>query len=156
VRRLNAFDLPEGAAALGVDYAVGRCCDIDDATKVRSEQGRITEIHKELPTYDALDTGVFRIGPSLIEALDHVYTAQGDCSLSDGVGALARRGMFFACDVGDARWVDVDTPEAHAHAELLLRLYGDSLDRDIVRPDQRSSRSRITAFQGHASPADAE
>lgn len=156
VRRLNAFHLPEGAAALGVDYAIGRCFDIDDATKVRAEAGVITDISKELPTYDALDTGVFRIGPSLIDSLDRVYTAQGDCSLSDGVRALAQRGMFFACDVGDARWVDVDTPEALTQAETMLRLYGDSLDRDLVRPDQRVVRPRVTAFQGLASPSDAE
>ncbi len=156
VRRLNAFDLPEGAAALGVDYAIGRCFDIDDATKVRSEAGVITDISKELPTYDALDTGVFRIGPSLIDSLDRVYTAQGDCSLSDGVRALAQRGMFFACDVGDARWIDVDTPEALTQAETMLRLYGDSLDRDAVRLDQRSVRPRAPSFHGLASPADAE
>ncbi len=156
VRRLNAFDLPEGAAALGVDRAIARCFDIDDATKVRTESGRITDISKELDAYDALDTGVFRIGPSLIEALDHVYSAHGDCSLSDGVRTLAQRGMFFACDVGDARWIDVDTPEAHAQAEIMLRNFGDTLDRDVVRQDQRPARPRSTAFHGIASPADAE
>ena len=155
VRRLNAFDLPDGAAALGVDRAIGRCFDIDDATKVRTESGSITDISKELPTYDALDTGVFRIGPALIDALDQVYTAQGDCSLSEGVRALASRGMFFACDVGDARWIDVDTPEALKEAERLLRLFGDSLDRDVVRTDQRP-RMRPTPYPSFASPADAE
>ncbi|HMY15357.1 MAG TPA: NTP transferase domain-containing protein, partial [Polyangium sp.] len=156
VRRLNAFDLPEGAAALGVDRAIARCFDIDDATKVRTEAGRITDISKELDAYDALDTGVFRIGPSLIEALDHVYAKQDDCSLSDGVRTLAQRGMFFACDVGDARWIDVDTPEAHTQAEIMLRNFGDTLDRDLVRQEQRATRGRSTAFQGIASPADAE
>lgn len=156
VRRLNAFDLPDGAAALGVDRAIARCFDLDDATKVRTEAGHIVDISKELPAYDALDTGVFRIGPSLVDSLAEVYEANGDCSLSEGVRALAQRGMFFACDVGDARWIDVDTPEAHAQAETMLRMYGDSLDRDLVRPDQRPARPRTTAFQGIVSPADAE
>lgn len=156
VRRLNAFDLPDGAAALGVDRAIPRCFDLDDATKVRTEAGRIVDISKELPAYDALDTGVFRIGPSLVESLAEVYDANGDCSLSDGVRTLAQRGMFFACDVGDARWIDVDTPEAYAQAETMLRMYGDSLDRDLVRPDQRAPRSRSSAFHSIASPADAE
>ncbi|HRI65551.1 MAG TPA: NTP transferase domain-containing protein [Polyangium sp.] len=156
VRRLNAYDLPDGAAALGVDRAIGRCFDIDDATKVRTDGVRITDISKELPAYDALDTGVFRIGPSLVEALEQVYSVQGDCSLSEGVRTLAGRGMFFACDVGDARWIDVDTPEAHDQAETMLRLYGDSLDRDVVRSDQRPPRSRSSAFHTLVSPADAE
>lgn len=152
VRRLNAFDLPEHAAALGVDRAIGRCFDIDDATKVRTDSRFITDIGKELPTYDALDTGVFRIGPSLVASLDELYAAHGDCSLSDGVRALARRGLFFACDVGDARWIDVDTPQALAEAETMLRLFGDSLDREAVRP-----RPRPVSFQGLASvAADAE
>lgn len=156
VRRLNAFDLPDGAAALGIDRAIPRCFDLDDATKVRTEAGRIVDISKELPAYDALDTGVFRIGPSLVESLAEVYEAKGDCSLSEGVKMLSQRGMFFACDVGDARWIDVDTPEAYAQAETMLRLYGDTLDRDLVRPDQRNTRPRSSAFHNIASPADAE
>jgi 1L-myo-inositol 1-phosphate cytidylyltransferase len=156
VRRLNAFDLPDGAAALGIDRAIPRCFDLDDATKVRTEAGRIVDISKELPAYDALDTGVFRIGPSLVESLAEVYEAKGDCSLSEGVKMLSQRGMFFACDVGDARWIDVDTPEAYAQAETMLRLYGDTLDRDLVRSDQRNTRPRSSAFHNIASPADAE
>ncbi len=150
VRRLNAFDLPAGAAALGVDRAIARCFDIDDATKVRTEAELIADIGKEIPVYDALDTGVFRIGPSLIESLDRVYSQHGDCSLSDGVRTLAQRGLFFACDVGDARWIDVDTPQALVEAESMLRMFGDSLDRDIVRP------ARPRAAAAFASLADAE
>ncbi len=137
VRRLAALDLPTRGAALAVDYDIPRCFDLDDATKVRVERGRIVDIGKEIPAYDALDTGVFRIGPSLVDALDRVYQAGGDCSLSEGVGALADEGMFFACDAGDARWIDVDTPAALEQAEVLLRLYGDGLDRDALRIDPR-------------------
>jgi histidinol-phosphate aminotransferase len=134
VRRLRAMDLPDGACALGVDFDVERCFDIDDATKVTVEQGRIATIAKELPTYDAIDTGVFRIGPALIDELEKVYERTGDCSLSDGVRALAGRGMFYACDVGDARWIDVDTPEALARAEAMIRVFGDALGDEPALP----------------------
>jgi histidinol-phosphate aminotransferase len=127
VRRLQGFDLPRGACALGVDYDIERCFDIDDATKVKLDGSAITAIAKELDAYDAIDTGVFRIGPALIEELDKVYQATGDCSLSDGVFSLARRGLFLGCSVGDARWIDVDTPEAAARAEAMLRVFGDAL-----------------------------
>ena len=60
VRRLLAVDVPPGAGALGVDYDIERCFDIDDATKVGVTAGRISDIGKELERYDALDTGVFR------------------------------------------------------------------------------------------------
>jgi choline kinase len=127
VRRLSRAALPAGACGLGVDYDIPRCFDLDDATKVRVQDGLIVDIAKELPAYDALDTGVFRIGPSLIGELRRVQAREGDCSLSQGVKALSERGLFWACDVGNARWIDVDTPAASVEAERLLRAYGDDL-----------------------------
>ncbi len=127
VRRLLSADVPEGSCALAVDYDIERCFDLDDATKVGVELGKIKRIGKELERYDALDTGVFRIGPALIAELAAVEASTGDCSLSDGVQALSRRGRFLATDVGDVRWVDVDTPQALACAEAMLRVFGDTL-----------------------------
>jgi len=121
----------EGSCVLGVDYDIARCFDIDDATKVRVEGHSIVEISKSLTSYNALDSGVFRIGPSLIDALDEVYRHKGDCSLSDGVQALSRRGEFFASDICGAPWVDVDTPEAARHAALLLQLLGDDFESPL-------------------------
>jgi histidinol-phosphate aminotransferase len=127
VYRLMSADLPEDGCALAVDRDIERCFDLDDATKVRSKGGKIVEIGKELESYDALDTGVFRIGPALLAELALVEARQGDCSLSDGVQALARRGKFLAVDVGDVRWIDVDTPQALERAEAMLRVFGDAL-----------------------------
>jgi histidinol-phosphate aminotransferase len=127
VRRLRAFDLPRGASVLGVDYDIERCFDLDDATKVRLSNGRIADIGKEIDGYDCIDTGVFRIGPELVRELERLEAAAGDCSLSDGVRALAEQGKFFGCDVGDARWIDVDTPEAFTRAEAMIRVFGDAL-----------------------------
>lgn len=126
-RRLLSADLPDDACGLAVDRDVARCFDIDDATKVVTSAGRIVAIGKELPDFDAIDTGVFRIGPSLISEIESLYERNGDCSLSEGVKALAARGAFFACDVGDARWIDVDTPEAMERAEAMIRVFGDAL-----------------------------
>jgi histidinol-phosphate aminotransferase len=127
VRRLGSFELPEGACALGVDYDIERCFDLDDATKVRLKSGRIVDIGKEISDYNCLDTGVFRIGPALIRELERLEKHAGDCSLSDGVRVLAERGAFFGCDVGDSRWIDVDTPAAFMRAEAMVRVFGDSL-----------------------------
>ncbi|HKQ67848.1 MAG TPA: histidinol-phosphate transaminase [Polyangiaceae bacterium] len=127
VRRLAKFDLPKGACALGIDYDVERCFDLDDATKVRLAGGKIADIGKDIGDYNCIDTGVFRIGPELVTELERLERGAGDCSLSDGVRALAERGMFFGCDVGDSRWIDVDTPEAFVRAEAMVRVFGDSL-----------------------------
>jgi histidinol-phosphate aminotransferase len=127
VRRLLGAEVPAGGAALAVDYDIPRCFDLDDATKVAVERGRIVRIGKELPAYDALDTGVFRIGPSLVAELSRVAQQNGDASLSDGVQALSRRGVFAAVDVGEVRWIDVDTQPALERAEAMLRVFGEDL-----------------------------
>jgi histidinol-phosphate aminotransferase len=121
------FDLPKGGAALGVDYDIERCFDLDDATKVRLSSGKIADIGKDIGDYNCIDTGVFRIGPEIMRELERVERAAGDCSLSDGVRALAAQGKFFGCDVGDSRWIDVDTPEAFLRAEAMIRVFGDTL-----------------------------
>ncbi|MBI2896016.1 MAG: NTP transferase domain-containing protein [Deltaproteobacteria bacterium] len=120
VRAVADFPLADGDAVLGVDRDVRGCFDIDDATKVLLDPGGITEIGKTLDHYDAIDTGCFRIGPSLVEALRAAESRSGDASLSDGIRALCGSGRMRACDVGGAFWLDVDTPAAFAHAELCL------------------------------------
>ncbi|MDH3202795.1 MAG: NTP transferase domain-containing protein [Myxococcales bacterium] len=109
----------ERESVLGVDYRIDACFDLDDATKVRVREDRITAIGKTLDDYNALDTGVFVITPAFIDALDAVNGPAG-CSLSQGVARLAAEGRMKAADVGDATWIDVDTPEAHAEAERLV------------------------------------
>jgi choline kinase len=123
---IDAYALSEDEAVLGIDFDIPRCVDIPDATKVQLEGERIVKISKELPHYDALDTGVFKITPALIEALERADGPNG-CSLSQGVQALARRGAMKAVSVGSAMWIDVDTPLAHAFAEQALARYGEAL-----------------------------
>ncbi len=119
----------DGRSALGVDYDIERCFDIDDATKVLTRSdGKstgIAKISKELTEFDAIDTGVFLIGPAFIDALRQVEAERGDASLSDGVRRMAEQGNFFVQDVGDVRWIDVDTPQALERAEAMLRVFGE-------------------------------
>ncbi len=127
LRAVRESTLPQDDLVLGIDYDIEACVDLDDATKVKLDGNRIVEISKTLPSYGALDTGVFRIGPSMIEALQALDGPEG-CSLSQGVAALAAKGRAWGADVGVATWVDVDTPLAYAHAEKLLRELGDALE----------------------------
>jgi choline kinase len=90
VRRLREADL-RGKNALAVDRDIDRCFDLDDATKVRLDGDRITDIGKEIEVYDAIDTGVFRVNAKLVAELEKVFEKRGDCSLSDGVRALGDR-----------------------------------------------------------------
>ena len=129
-RLLNSvasYPVAEQESALGVDCRIDACFDLEDATKVQVRGDRIVRIGKELDDYNALDTGLFLITPALIEALDTVNGPEG-CSLSQGVAALAAEGRMKAVDVGDATWIDVDTPETHAEAERLIDELGEDLD----------------------------
>ena len=118
--KVRSYPLGREEAVLGVDYAIGRCFDVDDATKVRTEAGRVIAIGKSLASYDALDTGVFLVTPALLSALRRVSGPNG-CSLSEGVAGLAESGRMRAVDIGDASWIDIDTSAACAYAEKLLR-----------------------------------
>ncbi|HET6414825.1 MAG TPA: NTP transferase domain-containing protein [Polyangiales bacterium] len=126
LKSVGSYPVGPGESVLGVDYRIDDCFDLDDATKVQVQGDRIERIGKSLDTYNALDTGLFLITPALIEALDAVNGPEG-CSLSEGVAALASKGRMKAADVGDATWIDVDTPEAHAEAERLLAELGEDL-----------------------------
>lgn len=106
-----------GEAALAVDRNISGVFDLDDATKVRTEGDRIVDIGKEIPVFDALDTGVFSITEGLVDALTTARAERGDCSLSDGVRRLAAAGRMWAREAPGARWLDVDTPESLRHAE---------------------------------------
>jgi choline kinase len=114
--------LAPGEVILGVDPKIDGIFDIDDATKVRRIGDRIVDIGKDIPEYDAIDTGMFLCTPALFDELD-AASKDGNCSLSDGMRRLASRGRLGAFEIGDARWHDLDTPEAFAHAERENLLY---------------------------------
>jgi histidinol-phosphate aminotransferase len=147
VRKLMSADVPEGCCALAVDRDLERCFDLDDATKVQARGGRIHQIGKDLEVYDSLDTGVFRIGADLLCELALIEARAGDCSLSDGVQALARKGRFLAVDAGDVRWIDVDTPLALERAEAMIRVFGDMLgDEPGNAPAQSTEPEMLELF----------
>lgn len=99
--------------ALGIDRRLGHP-DVDesDVTRVRTRDGMIRAIGKHLKVYDCYDTGLFRIGPELMAALDGLSSP----SLSEGVSIMARAGQAQAVDIGDAPWLDVDDARALAIA----------------------------------------
>jgi choline kinase len=110
------------ALTLAVDYRTDNpLIDLDDATKVAADEaGRIVRLGKALTDYNCIDTGLFRAGPALIEAIGHAAAQGGTGSLSEGVQVLADRGEARVHDVGTRWWLDVDDPRALALAEDAL------------------------------------
>jgi choline kinase len=109
-----------GQVILAVDRKLDQVFDMEDATKVLLQGDLVAEIGKEIPRFDAVDTGMFLCDPALFAALQESLQC-GDCSLTDGMRRLARRGGLRAWDIGGRLWLDVDTPEALARGEQMLR-----------------------------------
>lgn len=133
VRVVQQQELDHAVSTLAVDRKIHQVYDLDDATKVLCNGIGILNIGKEIKEYDAIDTGLFCISPALTDAIYDIYLNKGDVSLSEGVKALSERGLMEYCDVGDAFWVDVDTPATHRFAETMLHLMGENLEGPFQR-----------------------
>jgi 1L-myo-inositol 1-phosphate cytidylyltransferase len=122
LRDLVAADRRGAALTLAADYRIDNpLLDLDDATKIEiAGAGRIVSIGKTLPSYDAIDTGIFVAAPALFGALRASLAAGGAGSLSEGVQALADSGRAYAWDIGGRWWLDVDDEAAFAKAEAAL------------------------------------
>jgi choline kinase len=104
---------------LAVDFKLDAIFDMPDANKLRVVDGRLEAIGKELEDFDRVDVGLFWCDTPFVDALEAELAERGDCSTSDAMRRLAARGEARFWDVGEYLWQDVDTPEAHEHAERL-------------------------------------
>jgi choline kinase len=105
---------------VAVDRKLDAIFDLGDAMKVKTKGDRVVAIGKDLTGYDAIDTGLFACPPEIFKYLEQAKR-DGDCSLADGVRAMAADGTVRATDIGDAWWQDIDTPEMLAQAEKVVR-----------------------------------
>lgn len=112
-----------GTKSRGVTLAIDRrtdslLLDPDDATWVKLDaDGRIETIGKAIVGYDAVDCGAFLATPELAAAIKAAIADGKPGSLSDGMQRLADAGRAATLDIGEAWWLDVDDPRAHALAE---------------------------------------
>ena len=116
----------QGTKSRGVTLAIDRrtdnpLIDPEDATWVKTDSdGRIEAIGKSIPDYDAVDCGAFLATPELAEAIRAAIADGKSGSLSDGMQRIADAGRAATMDIGEAWWLDVDDPRAHAIAEREL------------------------------------
>ncbi|HEX3697580.1 MAG TPA: aminotransferase class V-fold PLP-dependent enzyme [Polyangia bacterium] len=146
VRELGALPA-SGADAVDrtvicVDRDLARVFDIDDATKVRLSGDQVDEIGKALRQYQAVSAGLFIMSPTLLAALDGLP----EPSLTEGVQAAAACGLVTAHDVVGKLWQDVDSTDMRLHADWLLRVYGDELERPTMQAAPRSNAEDTMAL----------
>lgn len=112
-----------GDVNLAMDRKLDAVFDLQDAMKIRTRGEQLIAIGKDLEEYDAIDIGLFVCSPEIFKYLEQAKR-NGDCSLADGVRAMAADGKVRAIDIGNAWWHDIDTAEMLAHAEEALRNLG--------------------------------
>lgn len=108
--------------ALAVDCRPHAAVCRHEATKVEiGQDGYIRRLGKNLPVWDGLDTGVFRLQPSVLSlAASGAYQ-----EISELMNDLIRCGEGLrACDVSGAFWLDIDTPADLALARRLFETDG--------------------------------
>jgi choline kinase len=105
-----------GVLNLAVDRKIDSIFDLDDAMKVQTKGDRVIAIGKDLPDYNAIDTGLFVCPPEIFAYLERAKKNE-DCSLADSVRLMAADKKVRAIDIGDAWWQDVDTVEMLRQAE---------------------------------------
>ena len=121
LRDFVSIHAPEQGGVLAVDSKIESIFDLPDATKVVSDSQQVRQMGKDLETFDAIDTGIFALTPSVFEAM-HESASGGDQSLTGGISVLARTEGVHTWDIGERRWIDIDTPEALQEAERLAAL----------------------------------
>jgi len=134
-RSLTAYPLPDGEIALGVDGNTrSPLIDMEDVTRVKVEDGKISDIGKGLADFNGFDTGIFLCSPAIFIALEQCKEKDGDTTLSGTVRVLAAEGRANAIPASGF-WIDVDDPAAFKRAEraLLDRLRDKPNDGPVSR-----------------------
>jgi NDP-sugar pyrophosphorylase family protein len=116
------FKISAEECALCVDYNIDDIFDIDDATKVEVDDGKIRRIGKDLRRYNAMDTGMFLCSPYLFDVLEE-NIKKGRYSLSESIQTLADQDLMKAYDKKGSFWFDLDTTEDLERAKSLLQAH---------------------------------
>ncbi len=144
--KLRHMPVGQDEAVLCVDPDLDGIFDMEDATKVMTQHDRVIKIGKELADFNAVDTGIFLCSPFVFAALEQSI-ARGEGSLSGGIRVLSERGSMRIADIAGAFWLDVDTPEAHVHAEReMLRRLSKPTDGFVSRHFNRKISTRLSRF----------
>lgn len=104
------------ANLLLVDRRVDAVFDIDDATKIEVDEDRIINIGKEIPVYNGIDCGIFRLNDNFFDAM-RLQLEQHQESISAAINILIKnRNMNAVFTTTQDYWLDIDTPQAYKHA----------------------------------------
>ncbi len=146
-RELMALALFDDEIALGVDGDTSSSSvDMEDVTRVKTKDGKILDIGKDLTNFNAFDTGIFLCTPAIFNALERSTKQDGDNTLSGAVKILAAEGKAKTFEISGRFWIDVDDPAAFSRAEntILADLKDKPNDGPVSRYLNRPVSIRIS------------
>jgi CDP-L-myo-inositol myo-inositolphosphotransferase len=146
-REMMVHPPDEGEIILAVDGDTrNSLVDMEDVTRVKTEDGKIRNISKGLTDFNGFDTGIFFCSPAIFEALEHSTEKHCEPSLSGAVRILAARGRARAFHTSGRFWIDVDDPALFGQAEkaLLDRLRDKPNDGPVSRYLNRPLSVRVS------------
>lgn len=107
-------------STLFVDPKTDQIFDLDDATKVQHENGRLVSLGKSLMSYNAIDTGWFILDKKCIEIAEALEQHQRQFGVSSVVEAYLKHYPFYCQSIDSGRWQDVDNPAMFEAAQELF------------------------------------
>ena len=128
-----------------------RSCNVDEATKLRVQDGSVVDVSRELEQWDAIDVGVFACDAAVIQAAESA-AVHGNGTWNSVKRSWLGQGLpIEAVDITGLFWTDVDTPEDARRAERLLveQAAGKALDGPVSRHLNRrfSRRASLLAIR---------
>lgn len=97
----------------------GKHINLEDASKVCTENAKIRRIGKNLENFNAIDSGIFYYSSLIFRALE-TSIACGDDTLGGGNQVLSDWGKLKYMDITQHYWIDVDDPRDLQVAEEIL------------------------------------
>lgn len=109
-------DTPKNKAGLFVDLKFDQIFDLEDATKVQSNDNELLQLGKNLHSYNAIDTGFFQLLPDIKSTYQSLQNKTLSLSLSSVILEYSKSHPFCTFDIRNSRWQDVDNEAMYAHA----------------------------------------
>ena len=107
------LNMEDPASAVAVDFALSPR-QLEEGTRVLvNEERLVTRIGKDLPHWNGIDAGVFRLTPAIFEAIAGILDEQRtEYELSQALTRMTEHGhRLHACDISGCFWQDIDTWE---------------------------------------------
>ncbi|MCK5013432.1 MAG: NTP transferase domain-containing protein [Candidatus Omnitrophica bacterium] len=148
LQHLKSQPIKNNKVILAADFTtdLNPLIDIEDVTKVLVKKNRIVDIGKNIPDYNAYDTGAFLCSTAIFPAIEKSIT-NNDSSLSGAIKVLAQEKQASVFDIQGRFWLDIDDEAAMKKAQQqLIKQLTKTSDGPVSKYLNRPISTIITKF----------